>query len=379
MKPLDNESRHHKRPCLERVVGLGALAILIAFCFQSIASQAAEPTARAAQKDDELLKEAQSAFRALPKDMATPDFPVTPERVSLGRKLFFETRVSVDGTMSCARCHLPSLYGIDGLATSHGIHDKIVSRNAPTVLNAAVNVKQHWGGELESVEDQAKKALLPAFGNPNYAAAMAKLRAIPGYREMFKKCFPGDADPVTEDNWAKAIGAYERTLVTPSRFDDYLGGKTDALTAAERQGLRVFIDTGCARCHDGAGIGGKKFRKFGVREDYWKATGSKQKDKGRSAVSQDPSDDYVFKVPLLRNVEMTAPYFHDGSVATLPAAVRVMARVQLGKTLSEEDTTTITTFLKCLTGKVPDDFAKVPVLPPAAFPDVPPTGERKPK
>ena len=307
-------------------------------------------------------------FKPLPKDMATTEFPVTPDRVSLGRKLFFDPRISVDGTVSCMRCHQASLYATDGLAKSHGAHDKPLPRNANTVFNAALHFKQHWRGEFETVEEQAKHALLgPGIANPDYTTAMARLKAIPGYPEFFKKAFPGEADPVTADNWGKAVGAYERTLVTPSRFDEYLGGKSDALTVDERQGLRTFIDTGCARCHGGVGIGGEKFRKFGVMEDYWKATGSKEIDKGRIDLTKDPADLYVFKVPGLRNVEMTPPYFHDGSVGTLPEAVRVMARVQLGKTLSDQDTAAIVTFLKSLTGKPPEDFAVAPVLPPAGF------------
>jgi cytochrome c peroxidase len=318
--------------------------------------------------DADLLKEAQGLFKPLPKDVATPEFPVTPERVSLGRMLFFDPRISADGTVSCMRCHQAALYATDGLAKSHGAHDKVLPRNANTVFNAAVHFRQHWRGEFETVEDQAKHALLgPGFANPDYPTAMARIKAIPGYPELFKKAFPGEADPVTADNWGKAIGAFERTLVTPSRFDEFLGGKADALTAEEQQGLRTFIDVGCARCHDGAGVGGNKFRKFGVKEDYWKATGSQEIDKGRIDVTKDTADLYVFKVPGLRNVERTPPYFHDGSVGTLPEAVRVMARVQLGKTLSDQETAAIVTFLKSLTGKLPEDFATAPLLPPAGF------------
>jgi cytochrome c peroxidase len=300
--------------------------------------------------------------------MATRDHPVTPDRVSLGRMLFFDPRISVDGTVSCNRCHLAALYGIDGLAKSRGAHDKLLPRNAPTVLNAGLNFKEHWRGELENVEEQAERSLLgPAFANPDYATAMARVKAIPGYAELFKKAFPDEADPVTAHNWGKAIGAYERTLATPSRFDEYLRGKANALSAEERRGLRTFIDTGCADCHSGAGVGGGKFRKFGVLHDYWKETRSKEIDNGRFDLTKDPTDLYVFKVAGLRNVEMTPPYFHDGSVGTLPEAVRIMARVQLGKTLSDQDTGAIVTFLKSLTGKVPNDFATAPVLPAAGF------------
>ena len=322
----------------------------------------------AGRAEDSLLKDAKEVFEPLPKDMATREFPVTPERVALGRKLFFDPRISADGTVSCMRCHQAALGATDGLAKSRGAHNKQLARNAPTVFNAALQFKQHWAGEFESVEEQAKRGLLgPGFANPDYATAMARIKAIPGYTELFKKAFPGDADAVTADNWGTAIGAFERTLVTPSRFDEYLGGKTDALTPLERRGLRTFMDLGCADCHSGAGVGGSKFRKFGVKEDYWKATGSKPFDTGRYGLTKKATDMNVFKVPVLRNVEMTPPYFHDGSIGTLPEAVRIMARVQLGKTLVDDDTNAIVAFLRSLTGKVPDDFATAPVLPPAGF------------
>jgi cytochrome c peroxidase len=184
---------------------------------------------------------------------------------------------------------------------------------------------------------------------------------------MFKRAFPDDKNPVTAENWGKAIGAYERTLVTPSRFDQYLAGKTDSLSANERAGLKKFINVGCADCHGGVGVGGSQFSKFGVKEDYWKATRSQEPDKGRFIVTKDPADEYVFKVPGLRNVEMTPPYFHDGSVGALSDAVRVMARVQLGEKLSDADTDAIVSFLKSLTGKLPADFTTAPSLPPAGF------------
>ncbi len=196
---------------------------------------------------------------------------------------------------------------------------------------------------------------------------MARIKAIPGYAKMFGKAFPGEQDQITPDNWGTAIGAYERTLVTPSRFDEYLAGKIQALSGAERTGLRKFIDTGCIACHNGPGVGGGMFQKFGVMEDYWKETGSKQIDKGRFDVTHDPNDNYVFKVPSLRNVAMTPPYFHDGSVRSLLEAVRIMAKVQLGKTLSDQDANDVVTFLQSLTGKLPEEFANAPTLPPSGF------------
>ena len=312
-----------------------------------------------ASDDADLLKDAKSFFQPLPKDMATAEFPVTPERVRLGRALFFDPRISADGTVSCSRCHLPALYATDALPKSLGVHDQRVPRNAPTVLNAALYFKQHWDGQFASVEEQATRALLgPAFGSPDYPTAMARVKAIPGYAEMFQLAFPGEAEPVSEDNWGKAIGAYERTLVSPSRFDDYLSGKSDALSAAERKGLRTFIDTGCVECHKGPGLGGLGFRKFGVFSDYWKATGSQDIDKGRFGVTNDPADLYKFKVAGLRNVAMTPPYFHDGAVDALPKAVRIMAKVQLDTDLSDSEVNEIVTFLGSLTGKLPEEFER---------------------
>ncbi len=315
--------------------------------------------------DDALLKDARSLFAPLPKDMATETRPITPALVELGRTLFFEPRVSVDGTTSCARCHAPQLYGSDALTTSHGNHDKIGTRNAPTVLNTALQMKQHWSGNREDVEDQATRALTGAgsFGNPDFDAPMARLKAIAGYQPLFQAAFPGDENPVTAANWGRAIGAYERTLVSRSRFDDFLDGKDDALSVSERAGLRTFIDTGCVACHNGVGVGGGEFKKFGVVEDYWKATGSEKIDEGRATDTKKPEDKFLFKVPSLRNVAMTSPYFHDGSVASLETAVRIMAKVQLGATPGDKEVQDIVAFLGSLTGPLPANYATAPVLP----------------
>ena len=321
--------------------------------------------------DPSLRAQAQSIFKPLPKDMATGENPITPERVELGRMLFFDPRISADGTVSCARCHLPSLYGTDGLAKPIGAEHRVNPRNAPTVLNAALQISAHWRGDRRSVEDQATKALIgpPSFGNPSYNDAMARLKAIPEYRRRFAKAFPNEADPITPDHWGQAIGAYERTLVTPSPFDAYLAGREAALTAQAEAGLREFIQIGCVSCHNGVGVGGGMYQKFGVVEEYWTATGSTSVDKGRVEVTQDPADTYVFKVPSLRNVAMTPPYFHDGSVATLPEAVRIMGRIQLGRTLTDEQIGQIVAFLESLTGKLPERFATAPVLPAGSFQD----------
>jgi cytochrome c peroxidase len=350
---------------IRRMTAIGHLAFVIAVASGGVAAFAlADDDA----SDAELLQQARTIFQPLPKDMGTPQFPVTPERVRLGHMLFFDPRISTDGTGSCLRCHQPALYGADGLAGSIALHDKRLPRNAPTVFNAALNASQHWDGGFANVEAQAKGALLgPGFGNADHAAAMARVKAIPGYDALFQQAFPGEANPVSADNWGKAIGAYERTLVSPSRFDDYLRGKSDALSAPERKGLRTFIETGCVDCHRGPGLGGLGFRKFGVVSEYWKATGSTEIDKGRFGVTSDPADMYKFKVAGLRNVAMTPPYFHDGSVAGLPQAVRVMAKVQLDADLADTEADAIVTFLGSLTGSVPEGFGRAPVLPTGGF------------
>jgi len=324
--------------------------------------------AAAQAADTQLRTRAQSFFKVLPKDMASADTPLTPEKVKLGRLLYFETRASADNTVSCARCHQPALFGTDSLPKAIGAEHRPNPRNAPTVLNAGIQFVQHWRGDRTSVEDQATRALIapPSFGNPSYESAMAKLKAIPDYPALFAQAFPGQADPVTADNWGSAIGAYMRTLVTPSPFDDFLAGDDRTLSPAARAGLRTFMQIGCVGCHNGVGIGGSMYQKFGLVEDYWKATGSPSIDRGRFDVTQDPADMYVFKVPSLRNVAMTPPYFHDGSVSTLPAAVRVMARVQLGRTLADREVADIVAFLESLTGRLPDDFATTPRLPAAS-------------
>jgi cytochrome c peroxidase len=275
----------------------------------------------------------------------------------------------LDGTVSCARCHQPSLYGTDALPKSVGVENRSSTRNAPTILNAALQFTIHWYGDRTSVEDQAAKSFLghASFGNLDFSGVAAKIRTVPSYEEMFAKAFPGEKEAMTLQNCGKAVGAYERTLVTPSPFDSYLKGDTRALSAAAREGLAEFLGVGCASCHDGMGVGGRMFQKFGIHGDYWTATGSKEVDEGRYNVTNQPTDMYMFKVPVLRNVAMTPPYFHDGSVATLPEAVRVMAKVQSGKTLSDKQVDHIVRFLEALTGKLPENFAVPPTLPPAAF------------
>ena len=317
-------------------------------------------------EDENLLKQANKIFGPLPQAMVSEKNPISPEKVKLGKILFYETRISVDGTVSCSRCHPIGLYAADGLQKSIGNNCKVNPRNAPTLFNTAGQISEHWIGNRVDVEDQAKQAVIgpPSFGMPSYEAVEKRLKEIKGYGPLFKEAFPQDKDPVTVDNFAKAVGAFERTLVTPSRFDAFVKGELTALSDNQKRGLKTFVETGCMICHSSAYVGGQMYQKFGVFEPYWRYTGSKEIDGGRYVVTKNESDKYVFKVPILRNVEMTFPYFHDGSVDHLNDAIRIMGKIQLGKDLDKSQVEEIVTFLKSLTGEIPEDALKVPLLPP---------------
>lgn len=349
--------------------------IAIAWTCAGMLAAVIAPLYAADDAQQSLLARAQALFKALPADAGTPQRPLAPERVALGRALFFETRVSTDGKVSCAGCHNPSLYGTDALPRSVGNQGKLIPRNAPTVFNTALQFVQHYGGNRADVEEQAVKALVSplAYGNADYAAAEARLRALPGYRAMFEKAFPGEAEPVTAGNWGTAIGAYERILLTPAPFDRFLAGDTAVLSAQAKKGLDKFINTGCVSCHNGVTVGGQMYQKFGLLQDYWTLTGSQEielfkgRDKGRFQDTKNEADAFIFKVQQLRNVAVTPPYFHDGSVAALGDAVRIMGKLQLGRDLPADDVADIIAFLESLTGEVPATFAAVPNLPAAPY------------
>ena len=312
-----------------------------------------------------LLEESRTHFQPLP---TLPTAAAAGLRAELGRRLFYENRVSADGNVSCGHCHQADLAASDGLSKAIGVFGKENPRNAPSIFNASLNFKQHWRGDRESLEEQAEKSPTGAatYGNPDFAAVVAKLKAIPDYADHFSKAFPGEGDPINQKNWGIAIALFERTLLTPGRFDAFLRGDAKALTPQEQEGLQKFISTGCVNCHNGPLLGGNSFQKFGVTEDYWKETGSPNPDKGRFDVTKNEADLYVFKTPPLRNVAKTAPYFHDGSVGELPKAVKIMGKVQLGQELKDEDVAAIVAFLGALTGPVPANYTPLPPLPDAA-------------
>ncbi len=343
----------------------GAALLAVGFAASVVADDA----------EGNLLARARALFKPLPAVAGTPERPLTPERIELGRALFFEPRVSADGKQSCASCHQPSFYGAEPVALSIGLRGAVLPRNAHTVFNASLLIAQHYGGNRADVEEQAMRALTSpvAYGNANYAAAEARLRALPGYRAQFEKAFPGEAEPATADNWGKAIGAFERTLLTPAAFDRYLEGDSEAMGKQAKHGLDKFIAVGCVACHNGVTVGGQMYQKFGVTADYWTLTGSKEmealkgRDRGRFHDTKNEADAFMFKVPQLRNVTRTPPYFHDGTVADLKEAVRIMGKLQLGRDLDAADIDDIVAFLDALTGEVPANFSSAPVLPAASF------------
>jgi cytochrome c peroxidase len=312
---------------------------------------------------NDLLKEAQATFEPIPTRAPTPkDNPVTLEKVELGRMLFFEPRLSTSGLLSCNTCHNVGMGGGDNLETSvgHGWHKG--PRNAPTVLNAVFNVAQFWDGRAEDLKAQAKGPIQAAVEmNATPERVVATLKSMPEYVRWFTKAFPQASDPVSFDNVAKAIEAFETTLLTPGApFDRYLAGDTKAMDSQAKEGLRLFMDKGCDGCHGGVNVGGGDYYAFGVMEKPG-AEILPPDDKGRFAVTQTADDAYVFRAPSLRNVVLTAPYFHSGKVWSLKQAVAIMGTSQLGEKLTAPEVDAVVAFLRALTGTQPR--VEYPLLP----------------
>lgn len=287
---------------------------------------------------------------------------LNPALVNLGHHLYFDKKLSRKETMSCNTCHNLSTYGVDNNPASRGEEGKLGDRNSPTTLNAAIHSAQFWDGRAATVEEQAGMPILnPIEMNiPDEKFLIDRLKKSELYQKLFKEAFPEEKDPITYNNLKKAIGAFERKLITPSRFDEYLKGNKNALTTEEKKGLLTFITTGCTTCHNGQGIGGHLFQKFAVYGNYWDYTKSTKIDSGRIKITKLAADKFVFKVPSLRNIEKTYPYFHDGSVNNLHEAVKIMAKSQLNKDLSEEEINDIVTFLKALTADIPQQYKTAP-------------------
>lgn len=286
-------------------------------------------------------------FSPLPKTAESKENPGTPEKIALGKKLFNDTRLSMDKDLSCNSCHNLATYGVDNEPTSIGHKKQRGGRNSPTVYNSALHFLQFWDGRAKDVEEQALGPVLNPveMAMPKEEVVMERLKADPEMVESFKKAFPGQEDPLNFKNMGRAIGAFERTLITPSRFDTFLEGDVNALTAAEKAGAKKFVETGCVTCHMGSTVGGTMFQKLGLVKPY------PTKDQGRFEATKNEADKMFFKVPSLRNVEKTGPYFHDGSIKTLEEAVHTMGEYQLGRDLSKQDVAEIVTFLKALTAE----------------------------
>jgi len=302
-------------------------------------------------------------LQAADKEPISPIQPAkvtNPAVVELGKKLFFDPRLSRSGFISCNSCHNLSMGGSDNLKTSIGHNWQKGPINSPTVLNSSMNLAQFWDGRAKDLREQAGGPI----ANPGEMAfthelAIDMLASIPAYRAEFKKAFK--KEPIDIEQVTKAIAAFEETLVTPnSRFDQWLVGKKNVLTKDEIAGYQLFKNSGCVACHNGPAVGGNSFQKMGIVEPYKDATGAQ----GRAAVTGKDADRFNFKVPTLRNVELTYPYFHDGAADTLAQAVDTMGRIQLGRTFTDDENAKIVAFLKTLTGDQPR-FA-LPVLPPSS-------------
>lgn len=300
-----------------------------------------------------LLEKANMYFEVLPTVAENPENPITDAKVALGKKLFLEPRLSSNGTISCNSCHNLETFGVDNLPTSPGDDGTIGTRNSPTVFNAALHLSQFWDGRAATIEEQAGMPIT----NPvemmmvDENAVVERVKSLTEYAPLFAEVYPEESDPITFKNITFAIGAFERTLMTPSRFDDFLAGNAEALSYEEAKGMETFINSGCIACHRGALLGGGELQKFPLFGSYEAKTGSTTIDKGKFEVTKNEADAFLFKPQSLRNVEKTAPYFHDGKVAELETAVQIMSELSLNKTLTEEETNSIVTFLKSLTMK----------------------------
>jgi cytochrome c peroxidase len=307
-----------------------------------------------------------AAWEALPDQPPIPaDNPQSEAKILLGKTLYFDPRFSEHGTLSCNSCHNLMGGGDDNRPNSIGMHDARGGRSAPTVWNAAFHSTQFWDGRAATLEDQAKGPVVNPIemGMDSLEQAMGRLRQIDGYTPMFEAAFPEDPSPVTADNAAKAVAAFERTLITPnSAYDRYVKGDASAMTGQQVRGMQTFAELGCTACHAGAAFNGPPlplgtgfFQKFPTYSgsDY-EAEYDLDADNGRFEATGNEADKHTWRVPTLRNVALTAPYFHNGSVPTLDEAVHVMARTQLDKEITDEQAADLVAFLNALTGEFPE-------------------------
>lgn len=301
--------------------------------------------------DEKLKVLALEHFQPIPESLI--DQSKYKDLIHLGQKLFFETRLSINNKISCNTCHNLKKHGVDNQSTSVGHAGEKGGRNSPTVYNASLHIAQFWDVRAQDLEAQALGPILNPveMGMPNAQAVVDKISNITEYKELFKKA----EIELNYVNIGKAIGAFEKTLLTPSRFDDFLKGDLKVLSELEKKGLKRFIDIGCITCHNGPGVGGGMYMKLGVVNEY------KTKDLGRYNVTKEEDDKYVFKVPSLRNIVHTGPYFHDGSIDSLDKVIPIMAHHQLGEKVSADDIKEIKAFLGSLSAKkLPSSISYLP-------------------
>lgn len=305
---------------------------------------------RRVEADSPAVLPASNPLAAEPIQPLTPPQSLDVRKVGLGERLFRDPRLSHDNTVACVSCHGLDQAGVDHRPTAVGIRGQRGEINTPTVFNAGFNFVQFWDGRAATLEAQAAGPVHnPLEMGSSWDEVVGKLRQIPEYRAAFAELYRGRIEGSTI---VDAIAVFERSLVTPdSRFDLWLKGDAQALTADEKAGYRLFKELGCASCHQGVNVGGNMYQKFGIFEDYRPNRPERKSDLGRFNVTANPADKGVFKVPSLRNIARTAPYFHDGSVADLPSAVSIMARVQLGRTITPEERRLLVGFLETLTGR----------------------------
>ncbi len=326
----------------------------------------------------ELRDDALEIFRPLPSTVpAVTDNPITPAKIELGKALFFDPRMSASGVFSCNSCHNLATGGDDNLETSIGHGWQRGPRNAPTALNSVFNEAQFWDGRAADLAEQAKGPVQAGVEMANTPAnVVSTLNSMPQYVTWFEESFADEAEPVSFDNFAKAIEAFEATLITPAPFDAWLNGDDAAMTEDQLAGLSLFMDLGCASCHSDVNVGGHGYYPFGLIEKPG-ADVLPVGDKGRFAVTETASDEYVFRAAPLRNISQTAPYFHSGKVWDLKVAVQIMAESQLGEELDDESADQIVAFLDSLTGTLPP--ITYPVLPAETAATPRPSGEILPQ
>lgn len=363
---------------------LGCSAMAVAGCRQEPSDRGPEPeppktavgrALPATPPEVEALRaRAADLFGTPEPDRTTDDPKLEAIRVELGRMLYYEPRLSKNHDLSCNSCHDLKNYGVDvrekggeRVATSFGHKGVFGERNSPTTFNAFIHISQFWDGRAADVEEQAKGPVLNPveMAMPDSDRVVKTLRSIPGYRKKFAAAFPEAEEPITYDHFAVAVGAFERKLVTPAPIDEFLAGDLDALGDQQIEGLEIFMNR-CASCHMGEGFGGSIYQKLGLYEAY------ETEDKGRAAVTKARDDEYVFKVPSLRNITETAPYLHDGSIDSLDRMVTIMAKHQTPQgELTDGELSRLVAFLESLTGEIPKELI--------AEPELPPSGEKTPK